>query len=159
MDALSLAAGSYLIVWSDHAAWPIGSLTFMDMFLGGDTETLQHKSYALLLLVVGMLELFRRSGRLQEGYWVLSLPAFAVIGGSLLFFHSHGDHPSAHTIALHHLTMGGTALMAGFCLMISEYEQTIGKAMTCTGLPRAGWKRAWGILVLIIGVQLLVYAE
>jgi putative copper resistance protein D len=102
-----LAAGTYLIVWSDHAAWPIGSQTFMDTFVGGDTETLQHKSYALLLLVVGMLELFRRSGRLQEGYWALSLPAFAVIGGSLLFLHSHGDHPSAHTITLHHLTMGG----------------------------------------------------
>ena len=64
-----LAAGTYLIVWSDHDAWPISSHTFMDMFFGSDTETPQHKSYALLLLVVGALELFRRSGRLQERYW------------------------------------------------------------------------------------------
>ncbi|MCI0427890.1 MAG: hypothetical protein L0Z46_07750, partial [Nitrospiraceae bacterium] len=107
-----LAAGTYLIVLSDHDAWPIGSQTFMDMFFGGDTETLQHKIYALLLLVIGLLELFRRSGRLQQRYWALPLPVFAVMGGSLLFLHSHGDHPSTHHIVLHHLTMGVTALMA-----------------------------------------------
>lgn len=154
-----LAAGTYLIVWSDHDAWPIGSQTFMDMFFGGDTETLQHKSYAMLLLVVGMLELFRRSGQLQQRYWGLSLPAFALIGGLLLFFHSHHDHPSAQTIALHHLTMGVTALMAGLCLIVSQYGPATGEAIARTGPPLVRWKRAWGILILIIGAQLLVYTE
>lgn len=73
----------------------------MDMFFGGDTETLQHKIYALLLLVVGILELFRRSGRLHEGYWLLPLPAFAVIGGALLFFHSHsGTRPPIKSLSI-----------------------------------------------------------
>lgn len=150
-----LVAGTYLTVWSDHDAWPIGSRTFMDMFFGSDAETLQHKSYAVLLLVVGIVELLRRSGRLQKRYWGLPLQAFAVIGGLLLFLHSHGDHPSAHTIALHHLTMGVTALMAGLCLIVSQY----GSAIVCTPSPRVRWKRAWGILILIIGIQLLTYTE
>lgn len=154
-----LAAGTYLVVWSDHDAWPIGPQTFMDTFFGGDTRTLQHKIYALLLLVVGTLELFRRSGRLQERYWALPLPAFAVIGGSLLFLHSHSDHPSAHKIALHHLTMGVTALMAGTCLLVSEYSLATADAINSVAPSHARWKGAWGILVLIIGVQLLVYAE
>lgn len=154
-----LAAGTYLVVWSDHDAWPIGPQTFMDTFFGGDTRTLQHKIYALLLLVVGTLELFRRSGRLQEHYWALPLPAFAVIGGSLLFLHSHSDHPSAHKIALHHLTMGVTALMAGTCLLVSEYSLATADAINSVAPSHARWKGAWGILVLIIGVQLLVYAE
>ena len=154
-----LAAGTYLAVWSDHDAWPIGSQTFMDMFFGGDTETLQHKSYAFLLLVVGTLELFRRSGRLQERYWALPLPTFAVIGGSLLFLHSHSDHPSAHQIALHHLTMGVTSLMAGTCLLVSEYSLATADTINSVASSHARWKGAWGIFVLIIGIQLLVYAE
>ncbi|CAE6796865.1 hypothetical protein [Nitrospira defluvii] len=154
-----LVAGSYLVVWSDHDAWPIGPQTFMKTFFGGDTRTLQHKIYALLLLVVGTLELFRRSGRLQERYWALPLPTFAVIGGSLLFLHSHSDHPSAHKIALHHLTMGVTALMAGTCLLVSEYSLATADAINSVAPSHARWKGAWGILVLIIGIQLLVYAE
>lgn len=154
-----LAAGTYLVVWSDHDAWPIGSRTFIDTFSLDDTITLQHKIYALLLLVVGMVELFRRSGRLQERYWALPLPIFAVIGGSLLFLHSHHDHPSAHNIALHHLTMGVTALVAGTCLLVSEYQLVIVGATDRTGPPCARWKRVWGILVLVIGLQLLVYVE
>ena len=154
-----LAAGTYLVVWSDHDAWPIGPQTFMDTFFGGDTSTLHHKIYALLLLVVGILELVRRSGRLSQRYLALSLPAFAVIGGALLILHSHSDHPAAQKIALHHLTMGVTALMAGLCLIVSEYGQATDEAIARDGPPRARWKSAWGILVLIIGVQLLAYAE
>jgi|CXWL01.1.fsa_nt_gi hypothetical protein len=34
-----------------------------------------------------------------------------------------------------------------------------GETIAHTGPPRAGWKRAWGILILIIGMQLLTYPE
>ena len=101
-----LAAGTYLIIWSDHDAWPIGPESFTETFFGNYTETLQHKAYALLLLCIGSIELLRRSGRLSPRYWSLPLPAFAVIGGLVLFLHSHSDHLSAHKIAFHHATLG-----------------------------------------------------
>ncbi len=58
-----------------------------------------------------------------------------------------------------HLTMGGTALIAGLCLVLSEYGQPIGKTHGPNGPFHAGWKRAWGLFVLIIGIQLLTYTE
>lgn len=108
-----LTAGSYLIVWSDHDAWPIGPETFTEIFFGDNISTLQHKLYALLLLAVGTIELFRRSGRLLSRYWSLPLPAFAVLWGVALFLHIHSDHPFAHEIASHHAAMGVTAVKAG----------------------------------------------
>lgn len=154
-----LTAGSYLVVWSDHDAWPIGPETFMETFFGEDISTLQHKLYALLLLAVGTIELFRRSGRLLSGYWALPLPAYAVGGGVALFLHIHSDHPSAHEIALHHAAMGVTALVAGSCLIVSEFARTRPSALGVGSPTPARWKLAWGILVLIIGSQLLLYAE
>jgi len=37
------AVGVFLLVWSDHEAWPIGSLSFMQTFSGQDQEILLHK--------------------------------------------------------------------------------------------------------------------
>ena len=38
-----LCAGAFLLIWSDHEAWPIGSLTFGQSFFGDDYEIIQHK--------------------------------------------------------------------------------------------------------------------
>lgn len=34
-----------------------------------------------------------------------------------------------------------------------------GETIARTDPPRAGWKRAWGILILIIGMQVRTYPE
>ena len=39
-----LTSAFYLFIWSDHDAWPIGSLSFEETFFGGDSEIFQHKS-------------------------------------------------------------------------------------------------------------------
>lgn len=154
-----LAAGSYLLIWSDHDAWPLGPKTFMETFFGDNISMLQHKLYALLLLTVGTIELFRRSGRLVPGYWSLPLPTFAVTAGVAIFLHIHSDHPSAHEIARHHATMGVTALMAGSSLIASEFTRTRPAALGFGSQLRSRWKLAWGILVFTIGIQLLLYVE
>ena len=154
-----LAAGSYLIVWSDHDAWPIGQETFTETFFGDDISTLQHKQYALLLLAVGTIELFRRSGRLLSRYWSFPLPAFAVLGGVALFLHIHSDPPFAHEIARHHVTMGVTAVMAGACLTLSEYSLPTPTSLGLRKERRGRWRLAWGTLVFGIGIQLLLYFE
>ena len=100
-----LTAGSFLVVWSDHDAWPIGSLSFMQTFFVSDSEIFQHKSYALLSLAVGTIELFRRRGQIGHAVWATPLPVFAIVGGLMLFGHSHGVHPSAQKIAIHHAMM------------------------------------------------------
>ncbi len=145
-----LGAGGYLMIWSDHEAWPIGYKSFAETYFSDDWETLQHKTYAILLLSVGAIEMLRRTDRVKHMVWGMPLPVFALIGGVMLFLHSHGAHPSAHKIAIHHAVMGTTALVAGLCKITSSAKKE-------TGL--SPWGLAWSALVLLIGVELLLYTE
>lgn len=146
-------AGLFLLIWSDHDAWPIGSMTFAETFFGKDPEVLQHKTYGVLALAVGTIEFLRRLGRSATAVWTVPLPIFAVVGGFMLFSHSHGDHPAADKIALHHLMMGTMAIIAGSSKLISGWRQRQ------LATERSYWELVWAILVLVIGVQLLFYSE
>lgn len=148
-----LMAGVFLCVWSDHDAWPIGSRSFVQTFLGSDSEIFQHKSYALLALLVGAIELLRRLGLIGHAAWALPLPLFAVIGGLMLFGHSHDGHPSAHKIAMDHALMGALAVTAGLSRLLSCW----GRAPLFVRSSK--WELLWAGLILLIGVQLLRYSE
>ena len=148
-----LAAGSFLLVWSDHNAWPIGSLSFVQTFFGSDSEIIQHKSYGLLSLTVGTTELFRRLGQIRHAVWVAPLPLFAIVGGLMLFAHSHGFHPSADKIALDHAIMGTMAVTAGSSKLLSNWF----RSPSHTGF--SVWELPWAGLILLIGIQLLMYSE
>jgi putative copper resistance protein D len=145
-----LGAGGFLMIWSDHEAWPIGYKSFAETYFSDDWETVQHKLYAILLLGVGSVELLRRKGKIGHMAWGMPLPLFALIGGVLLFLHSHGTHPSAHKIAIHHAVMGTTAVLAGTCKITAGTKLQEG---------RSPWGLAWAALVLLIGVELLLYTE
>jgi hypothetical protein len=149
-----LACGLFLLIWSDHEAWPIGRLTVTETFLGHDHEIIQHKLYGLLLLAVGLIEWLWRTGRLIHRAWVTALPILAIVGGLMLFVHSHGHHPAADKIARDHLTMGVLAIIAGSCRLAgADFWGPSDRAAT----PR--WAVAWASLILLIGVQLVVYSE
>ena len=148
-----IAAGVFLFVWSDHDGWPIGSLSLVETWSGRDHEILQHKIYGILALGVGSVELFRRLGRMGKKAWASPLPLMAIVGGLMLFGHSHGVHPSAQKIAMHHAIMGMMAVTAGSSKLVSTW---VG------GPQRAGstnWEWVWASLILLIGVQLLIYSE
>src|SRR5713101_4734053 len=151
-------AGCFLMIWSDHDAWPIGSLSFAQTFFSDDFETVQHKLYAILLLGIGSIELFRRRGKITHMAWSIPLPLLALIGGTMLFLHSHGTHPSAHKIAFHHSVMGTMAILAGLCKITSGYVHASPRTGS-DGTGRSAWALAWSVLVLLIGIELLVYTE
>jgi len=144
--------GLFLTVWSDHEAWPIGSLSFFETFFGQDHEIIQHKTYGLLALLVGAVELARRIGHAGHVAWATPLPLMAIVGGLMLFGHSHGNHPAAHKIALHHAVMGTMAISAGSSKLWSGVMSP-----STAGLSK--WELLWAGLILIIGVQLLFYSE
>ncbi|MBI5854742.1 MAG: hypothetical protein HZB35_05835 [Nitrospirae bacterium] len=149
-----IGGGLLLLIWSDHEAWPIGHMSFSQTYLGRDHEIVQHKIYAILSLSLGTIEWLRRSGALRHVAWRMLLPAFALVGGLMLFMHSHGAHPSAHKIALHHAAMGALALLAGSCKLASV------QGTVMPGEIRVSrWELAWSGLVLAIGIQLLFYSE
>jgi hypothetical protein len=150
LPAALLLTGLFLIIWSDHEGWPIGSRTLVQTYFGDDWEMIQHKLFGITLLAVGMVENFRRSGWLQHPGWRLPLPGLAIVGGVSLFLHSHGAHPAAHQIAMHHAVMGAMAVTAGTSKIASIWQRT-------SKLGR--WEMLWGTLVLLIGLQLLIYSE
>lgn len=154
LPAAMFGAGMFLLIWSDHEAWPIGSMSLAQTLFGGDWEILQHKTYAILLLGVGTIEGLRWLGRLRPVFWSLPFPAFAIIGGLMLFLHSHGDHPSAHDIAMDHAIMGTLAVAAGFCKLVSV--RTTAKGI---GNNVVRWELAWAGCILLVGLQLLFYSE
>jgi len=147
--------GSYLMIWSDHDAWPIGSLSFTQTLFGGDWEMLQHKVYALLALCIGAIEGLRWvDHRLRHALWAVPFPVFAVVGGLMLFLHSHGDHPSADQIAMNHALMGTLAVAAGFCKLASVRTTAKGN-----GGDVQRWELAWAGCILLVGLLLLFYSE
>jgi putative copper resistance protein D len=148
-----LTSGSFLLVRSDHNAWPIGSLSFIQTFFGSDSEIFQHKSYGLLSVAVGIIELLRRFGKIGHAVWVTPLPTFAIIGGVMLFGHSHGVHPSADKIAMDHAIMGTMAVTAGSSKLLSDWFRTPSHAQS------SKWELLWAGLIMLIGIQLLKYSE
>lgn len=148
-----LLAGLFVMIWSDHEAWPIGSLSFSDTFSGMDAEILQHKIYGMLALGVGSVELFRRLGRIGHKAWASPLPLMAIVGGLMLFGHSHGFHPSAEKIAMHHAIMGTMAVTAGSSKLLSAWVGPTERSSSTR------WEWVWVSLILLIGAQLLIYAE
>ncbi len=152
LPAAMTATGLFLMIWSDHEAWPIGRLSFGETFFGNDHETIQHKAYGLLALFVGSVEIARRFGYVGNAAWATPLPLLAVVGGLMLFGHSHGDHPAAQKIALHHTVMGVLAITAGSSKLWSTWR-------LASQAGASKWEVLWACLILVIGAQLLIYSE
>jgi hypothetical protein len=153
LPAAMLLGSVILLVGSDHEAWPIGSLSFAQTFSGHDPEIIQHKIYGLLLFLVGTIEALRRTRRISAGLWRAFLPLFAIVGGLLLFGHSHGVHPSAQKISMHHAMMGTMAAMAGSSKLLSGWFRSPLKVLS------PAWEWLWAGLIGLIGIQLLMYCE
>ena len=152
LPVFMVSVGVFLLIWSDHEGWPFGS-TFSQAFFTGEWETIQHKWFGMLAFVIGLIEWLRRTEQLRARGWKFPLPAFAIVGGLSLFLHSHGANPLAHKIAVHHAIMGIMAVTAGSSKFLSDWKGTLGAGKI------SRWELAWAALVLLIGIQLLIYSE
>ena len=145
--------GVYLLVWSDHDAWPIGSLSFVQTFFGQDQEIIQHKFYGVFGATAAVSEMLRRIGWAQHPAWAAPLVFLGLVGALLLFFHSHGNHPANHTIELHHALLGslgvGAAISNAMISWTSDASHRLVKR----------WEVAWAGFVILMGIQLLLYFE
>jgi putative copper resistance protein D len=145
--------GAYLLIWSDHEAWPIGSLTFGQTFSGQDPEILQHKFYGVFASTAAVSETLRRIGWVRHPAWAAPLVIGAMIGGLLLFWHSHGHHPANQTIELHHALLGCLGVGAAASSAMVSW-----RSGSSRGLVKR-WDVAWAVFVILIGIQLLLYFE
>lgn len=145
--------GAFLLVWSDHDAWPIGSLGFVETFFGQDREIVEHKFYGVLAVAVAFCEILRRIGWARHPAWAAPLVIMTLVGSVLLFIHSHGNHPATARIELHHALLGSVGVCAALSKGLASW------------LPGASphtvkrWEVVWAGSVILFGFLLLVYSE
>ena len=86
---LFVAAGLFLAAWSDAEIWPRGNLSWR-FLIHHDLEARQHKIYAILLILIGIIEYLRARGKLGRFWRISAFPLLALVGAVLLLFHDHG---------------------------------------------------------------------
>lgn len=150
-----LVAGMFVLVWSDTELWPFGQRQWLEA-LRNNREVLQHKSFALLLLVLGIVEWLRTSGRLRAVWSSWVFPAVAILGSSILIFHEHeggmtgGNHMEVMArIQSQHITYMLSGLGIGLSKGLSELRTSVSGA----------FGRIWPLLMVTLGILLLFYRE
>lgn len=98
---LFIAAGLFLAAWSDSEIWPRGNLSWL-WLLRHDAEARQHKLYALLLIVFGLVEYAQSNPRLRKPWLKIVFPVLCVIGGASLFLHHHSSMVVASANGMDH---------------------------------------------------------
>ncbi len=120
---LLLAGGAFLLVFSDQDAWPLYHIRPFRPIT--DKEVLMHKTYAVLMLGIGLRLLWRKKGAQAPSRQLQSriMAVFALVGGALLFTHVHSNAPYANVAAgvyIHHTAMGFIALCIGAVKLLED---------------------------------------
>jgi hypothetical protein len=153
--ACFLLSGLFVLVYSDTELWPFGPKAWIQGTIT-NPEVIQHKIFAVLLLGVGLIETERVRERLKAVWVAWVFPVLAVAGSVLLLFHSHNAGmrgPNHMAVMAHiqreHLSYAVTGFSIGLVKALSEVS-------TRWGIVFA---RLWPMLMVVLGVLLLCYAE
>jgi hypothetical protein len=144
---LWMAFSVYLFLSVDPEAWPLGPGTPADAL--ADALVVQHKALAAIPMVIGVVEMLRRAGRLRSSRWRAVVPTLALLGGTTMFVHSHHGGVHLDRMFLHHAAMGAAAVTGGAALFLAQRTEA----------GRTALARAWPALLALIAVLLLVYTE
>lgn len=148
-------SGVFVMVWSDTELWPFHNRRWLEA-LQNNHEVLQHKLFAVILLIVGTVEYLRVKGRLSAMWSRLVFPVLAVGGSILLLFHQHegGMHGPNHMevmarIQSEHLSYAAVGIGLGLAKGLAEIK-TRGQRIFAS---------LWPLLMIGLGVLLMFYQE
>jgi len=150
-----LLSGIFVLVWSDTELWPFGHRDWLDA-LQHNREVLQHKVFAVVLLVLGVTEYHRARGVLKAVWTRWVFPALAIGGSLLLLFHRHegGMHGANHVelmarIQSEHLSYAVTGTGLGLTKGLGEVKTRF----------QGGFGKVWPLLMILLGVLVMLYRE
>jgi hypothetical protein len=150
-----LAAGVFVLVFSDAEIWPLGPETPW-YAVTHSLEDLQHKVFAVILLALGYVELQKARGRFKGVLSVLFCAVVAISGAILLQFHVHaGDMSTPNAmevmgrIQAQHRWFAATGLGIAVTKGLAEISHNW----------RQKLKKTWPVLLALLGILLMAYKE
>jgi putative copper resistance protein D len=150
-----LLSGVFVLVWSDTELWPFGGRHWLEA-LQNNREVLQHKTYAVLLLALGLVEWLRVRGTLKAAWSGMVFPLLAIGGSVLLLFHQHeaGMNGPNHMevmarIQSEHLSYAVVGFGIGLAKGLSEIRMRGYHFLA----------RVWPVLMVALGILLMSYRE
>ena len=148
-----LLSGIFVLVWSDTELWPFGRREWLDA-LRHNPEVLQHKTFAVLLLLLGVIEWQRARGILNSSWSGWVFPALAIGGSALLLLHRHeAGMPGPNHMELmariqsEHLSYAVAGIGVGLVKGLAEVK------------TQGGLGKMWPLLLIALGVLLMFYRE
>lgn len=150
-----LLAGIFVFVFSDTELWPFGHQSWL-YGLTNHAEVRQHKTFAAILLALGVIEVLRARGTLKAAWSAWVFPVLAIAGSIILLFHDHGGgmHGPGHMermarIQHEHMSYLAAGLGIGLSKGLSEIK--------------TGWQgffaKLWPSIMIVLGVLLMFYVE
>ncbi len=142
-------------MFSDTELWPFGPQSWW-YGLTHNPEDLQHKTFAVILLTLGGLEIQRARSVLKSAWAIWVFPALALFGSVMLLFHEHhgGMHGADHMMVMNriqaqHLRFaivgGGVGIVKGLSELRTRWQ--------------AVFIKCWPLLLIILGILLMRYCE
>jgi hypothetical protein len=150
-----LVAGLFVLLFSDTEIWPWGTQS-LHYALSHNPEDLQHKAFALILILVAWFEIqaLRAPSRPVWGVW--AFPALSLIGAVLLLFHSHQalmNAPNAMATMERIEWQHRWYASIGFGIVLT-------KGLSETRIKgRPVLRKAWPLLLIVLGTSLALYTE
>ncbi len=139
----------FLFVRNDPEAWPFGPVGFLESMR--IPEMVQHRLSVVLLLALGWVESRGRGGHVEQSRWAYIFPSLCLVGGLMLFGHTHDLGVAADDaqtyIALQHGVMATFALLAGLSRWFQLRHREEGR----------WFGRLWPLFVFLLGLQMLVF--
>jgi hypothetical protein len=134
--------GVFLLIYSDNPQfWP-----FQLSRWARHWTAWQHKIFATVAILLGLIELLRRTGRLQHPAWKQVLNLLMVGAGVFLLFHK-GHH--AHIVHIEHIWMGTVAVVLSLAKIVADLGLG-GRWLGLYAVPG---------LMVALGLQLALYVE
>jgi copper resistance protein D len=150
-----LLSGLFVFVFSDTELWPFGPKNWW-IGVFGNREVLQHKTFAVLLLALGLIEIRRATGALRAAWSAWVFPALALAGSVLLLFHEHGGNmrgPDAMAtmehIQMQHVSYAAAGAGIAFSKGLSDVPSR----------GRRLFRILYPVLMIALGVLLMTYSE
>lgn len=138
-----LVLGVFLMIYSDNPQfWPFKLSRWARHW-----TAVQHKIFALVAILLGLIELFRRTGRLKHRAWPHVLNTLMLGAGVFLIFHRGGHHSSI--IHIQHMGMGTVAVVLSLLKTVADLR------------TRLRWLSLYVVpaLIVTLGLQLAFYVE